>query len=375
MRLVETRPSGANRWTKCSAAPLFASRSPEQPDNDPAREGTCAAWVAELVLKNQVLRATDLLGECHANGWQVDLEMCGHVQGYVDMIRADGGLISTERHVRLSPLVAGTLDNAASFINIPAPTNGPPHVVLRVRDFKYGFKLIEPDSPQVVIYAGALMNESIAQGMQVREVWTEIYQPRGFHPDGIHRRKKWDPAELSAQCEWIKQRAEECHKPNPVATPGSHCIDCEAATGCATLQMTAVNILTHVNDDRFSEKTPQELSNQLTFLREAKKIVTAATSATETEALTRHQSGERIPGYYMKERFGHKKLTAGRNAIKALTGVDPVKEVLMSPAELKAAGVNDRQLSLLSRKPPIGHKLEPLDQDELKRDFERKQDG
>ena len=365
MRPVETRPSGANRWTKCPAAPLFASRAPEQPDNDPAREGTCAAWVAELVLTNKVLRATDLLDERHANGWQVDLEMCGHVQSYVDMIRADGGIISTERHVRLSPLVAGTLDNAASFVD----------GVLKIRDFKYGFKLIESDSAQIVIYAGALMDEYMQQGMQIREVWTEIYQPRGFHPDGIHRRKLWSPVDLGARCKWIAERAEECHKPNPVATPGSHCIDCDGATGCATLQMTAVNLLTYVNDDRFSEKTPQELSNQLTFLREAKNIITAATSATETEALTRHQSGERIPGYYMKERFGRKKLTAGRNSIKALTGVDPVKEVMMSPAELKAVGVNDRQLSLLSHKPSIGHKLEPLDQDELKRDFERKQNG
>lgn len=362
MRPIETRPSGANRWTKCSAAPLFASRSTPQPDNDPAREGTCAAWVAELVLTGQVLRAADLLDERHLNGWQVDLEMCGHVQDYVDMICADGGLISTERHVRLSPLVAGTLDNAASFIN----------GVLKIRDFKYGFKLIESNSTQLMIYAGALMNESIAQGMQVREVWTEIYQPRGFHPNGIHRRTVWNPVDLETRCKWIVERAEECHKPNPVATPGPHCIDCEGATGCATLQATAVNLLTYVNDDRFSEKTPQELSNQLTFLREAKKIITAAASATETEALTRFKAGERMPGYYMQERFGHKKLTAGRETVKALTGVDPVKEVMMSPAELKAAGVSNRQLSLLSHKPSIGHKLAPLDQDELKRDFERK---
>ena len=362
MRQVETRPSGANRWTKCSAAPLFASRSKPQPDSDPARQGTCAAWVAELMLKNQILRATDLVDEHHANGWQVDLEMCGHVQGYVEMIRAEGGLISTERHVRLSPLVAGTLDNAASCLN----------GVLKLRDFKYGFKLIEPDSAQLVIYAGALMDELMSQGVPVREIWTEIYQPRGFHPDGIHRYMKWSPVDLGARCEWIKQRAEECHKPNPVATPGTHCIDCEGATGCATLQMTAVNLLTYVNDTRFSEKTPQELSNQLTFLREAKKIIDAAASATETESLTRFKSGERMPGYYLKERFGHKKLTASRNTVKAMTGIDPVKEVLMSPAELKAAGASDRQLKALSHKPSIGHKLSPLDQDELKREFERK---
>ena len=50
---IETRPSAAHRWTKCSAAPLFASRAGPQPTSDPAREGTCAAWVAELLLTDQ----------------------------------------------------------------------------------------------------------------------------------------------------------------------------------------------------------------------------------------------------------------------------------------------------------------------------------
>lgn len=359
---VETRPSNAHRWAKCSAAPLFASKSGPQPTNDAAREGTCAAWVADTVLKGQAIHAVDMLNETHENEWKVDLEMCGHVQSYVDMINAEGGFISAERFVRLSEHVAGTLDNSASFLN----------GVVRVRDFKYGFQLIEADAEQLIIYAGALVNELTAQGVNVTQVWTEIYQPRGFHVEGPHRRKKWKPDEIRERCQWLAERAAECHKPNPIATPGSWCDNCDGAAGCGALTATAKKLFAIVDDNRHRQMTAAELSDELTFLAKAKKIVTAAEKAVAAEATARNSTGEYIPGYYMKERFGHRKFTVGRDAIQAITGIDPVKDEMMSPAELKAAGAKDRHLSIISRRPSIGHKLAPVDENELKRQFERK---
>lgn len=360
-RPVETRPSGASRWTKCSAAPLFASRSPVPPEGDPAREGTCAAWVAELVLTGRSMRCADLIGECHENGWEVDAEMAGHVQGYVDMIRADGGFISAERFVRLSDKVAGTLDNAASFL----------HGVVKVRDLKYGFRTIEADAEQLVIYAGALVTELLDAGQPVNEVWTEIYQPRGFHPDGIHRRHKWTVSEISERCQWIAERAEECHKPNPTATPGAHCLNCDGAPGCAALAATSANLVAMVEGTRHRQMTAAEIAERLRFIRAAKKTMDAAASAIEAEALARFTGGERVPGWGMKERLGHRKFTAGRNAIRALTGIDPVKESDMTPAELKAAGATEKQLAAVSSRPTIGHKLEPLDPRDLARQFQK----
>ena len=63
MTEIETRPSAAHRWTKCSAAPLFASRAGPQPTSDPAREGTCAAWVAELMLDKIRLKSPVFHGD------------------------------------------------------------------------------------------------------------------------------------------------------------------------------------------------------------------------------------------------------------------------------------------------------------------------
>lgn len=358
---VETRPSGASRWTKCSAAPLFASRAGPQPESDPAREGTCAAWVGDLVLKKQVLRCIDLLGEFHENGWEVDLEMCGHIQGYVDMIHSKSGLISTERFVHLSPLVAGTLDNSASFID----------GVLRVRDLKYGFKLIEADAEQLVIYGGALAAELIDTGAPIRKVVTEIYQPRGFHSAGIHRRHEWTVADIWKRCNWICGRAEECHKPNPIATPGNHCTDCDGAAGCEALAATGANLALMVESTNHRQMTATEMGQRLAMLRAAKKIIDAAASACETEALARHTGSDPIPGWGLKERKGQRKFTYGMKAVEGLTRIRPYKEKQMTPTELKAAGATERQLNLISTRPTIGHKLEPLDNRDLIAQFKK----
>ena len=104
MNQIETRPSAAHRWTKCSAAPLFASRAGPQPTSDAAREGTCAAWVAELMLTDQPVE----VGMMHENGWEVDPDMIGHMQEYADICRAGStktarAVGSTGRLIRSAP--------------------------------------------------------------------------------------------------------------------------------------------------------------------------------------------------------------------------------------------------------------------------------
>lgn len=366
VRVIETRPSGVSYWANCTAAPLFATlykRPPPLPgEDDAANEGTCAAWVADEVIAADADLCSDMLGMAHpGNGWVVDDPMVTHIQGYVDMIRAEGGLISSERFVRLSDRVAGTLDNSA------AMADG----VLRVRDLKYGFKLIEAWADQLVIYAGALVAEILENGGVVREVWTEIYQPRGHHPDGIHRKHKWTVAELFERCNWLAMRAEECYKPNPVATPGPHCINCDAATGCVALAATTSNMVSLVQDTRYRDLSGAQLGARLTYIKEVKKTVDALAAAIETETLARRMGGEYIPDWGLKERTGHAKFKMPRDVVKAICGVDPVKTVEMSPAELRAAGVKKSVVDSMTWKPPIGHKLAKLDGAELARQFKK----
>lgn len=350
---VETRPSNAHRWVPCSAAPLFASHVPPQRPSDPAREGTCAAWVAETVLCGDAPDAASLIGTVHANGWDVDDEMASLVQDYIDLIRSTPGRHFVEQHVTLSDRIAGTLDSATLT----------PGGMLIVRDLKYGRRLVEPDTPQLIIYAGAMLG---VVG-PVQRVRTEIYQPRGFHPRGVHRHRDWTPEQIWQICQHYDTRAQACHAPDPVATPGPQCLDCEGASRCAALAATVANMCTLVEMPGDRQKTPAEMADGLQFLRWAKRIVCAAAQAAETEALARHMDGYTLPGWGLIARLGQTKVTASADAVRAITGKNPLdgKDIKLTVADLRRAGLSDRQIGLFTVRPVIGHKLEPLDESVL----------
>jgi len=353
---IETRPSAAHRWTKCSAAPLFASRAGPQPTSDAAREGTCAAWVAELMLTNQPVD----VGMTHENGWEVDADMICHMREYADICRADGGEMWAEKRVRLNPRIAGTADCITL-------VDG----VLTVRDLKYGFRLVAPDSLQLIIYAAAM----VAGTPSVTSIRTEIYQPRGFHQDGPRRWIDWTPDQIRAKAEWIIQRAEECYNPDPIATPGDHCLYCDGAVGCVALQQTTATALAIAEMTGHRDRTPFEMSQALHFYRNALEIITAAAKATEVEAEARAKRGERLPGWGLLPRFGNTRVKASPAAVKALTGKDATKIVPMNVGDLKLAGLTEAQLSIITERPTIGHKLTTLDQDTLTRQLNRTNGG
>lgn len=355
---METRPSNAHRWVPCSAAPLFASHAPPQPAGDPAREGTCAAWVAEMVLKGDTPDAASLVGQSHANGWDVDDEMANFVQDYIDLIRATPGQCFVEQHVRLSDRIAGTLDSATLT----------PNGMLIVRDLKYGRRLVEPDTPQLIIYAGAMLGKV----GPVRRVRTEIYQPRGFHPHGIHRYREWTPEQIREMCGYYDTRAQACHAPDPIATPGPQCLDCEGASRCAALAATVANICTLVEMPGDRQKTPAEMASGLQFLRWAERIVKAAAQAAETEALARHMAGDTLPGWWLSNKLGQTRVTAKADMILAMTGKNPLdgKDIKLTVADLKRVHLSDRQIRLFTVRPVIGHKLDPLDKSALAKMFD-----
>jgi hypothetical protein len=356
---METRPSAAHRWTKCTAAPQFSAAAGPRPPSDDAREGTCAAWVAEQVLTGRATACRDMIGATHENGWQVDAEMAGHVQDYVDLCHADdNGAGWAEIRLTLSDRVAGTADWLA--INSAGQ--------LVVRDLKYGFRLVEPDSPQLVIYAAAALQ---SPGWPVKGVVTEIFQPRGFHPLGPRRQRRWTTDEIRTLGQEYAAKAEACHQPNPTATPGPHCLYCEGSVGCAALQATAAQTLAVVEMQGWRERTPAEMAQALHFHRWASDTITAAAKALEAEAEAVARSGTRLPGWGLSPRLGNTRVTAPPALIAALTGgtVSGEKTVPMGVADLKAAGMPEATLKLVTERPVIGHKLTPLSAETLAAQF------
>lgn len=347
--MLMLRPSGSSIWTQCDAYPRMVSNIPTPPDSDPSREGTCAAWLAELVLTGQIKRCRDAIGMMHANGWVVDSEMVRHIQRYVDMIKSRGGSIHTERRVTLNQMIAGTPDSFAVI-----DRDG----ILHVDDLKYGYGLVEPErNTQVSIYAGAIVRMLTARGVIIRRIVIGIFQPRAWHPCGEYRTWAVLPEELMQFVRWIEDRGVLCQNPNPVARPGEHCRYCEAMTTCKA----SANALYRIYEDACADvqrhMSASELANELDFLAKIGAIIKGRSEAVMAEATARQAKGEHIPGWHKEPRKGDRKWTMDSASVKTLTGFDVSKPGMMTPKEAEDAGMDPALVSRLTSRPDLPPKL------------------
>ncbi|WP_085044349.1 DUF2800 domain-containing protein [Ensifer aridi] len=342
-------PSSSHRWSNC-ALTMQASRAyPEPPEGDEAREGTCAAWVAQMVLTGQAADCAALVGKTHANGWLVTADMAADVQGYVAMILKRGGTTSCEHSVTLStdPLIAGTLDLSATVANIPT---------LYVDDLKYGRKIVEVrKNTHLIIYGSAILRKYAPGTFNL--VQLGIYQPRGFHRDGIYRKWVVSVADLQRMADEIIEAGRRAYAPNPTATPGDWCDHCPVATRCEALAHTNYARISLVHSQAHRDMTATELSRELDFLEEADATLKARKKAVQAEAEQRARR-ELIPGYRLENGKGKRRFNVPGPVIKMMTGIDPYTEPdLCTPAELIRRGANKDVVQKLSIVPDTGLKL------------------
>lgn len=348
---IETRPSTSYVWTKCSLAPRLFAMAPPEEQSDPAREGTCAAWVAEMVLKGTVSSCNDLVDQAHDNGWVVDALMARHVQRYVDILHERGGEIDAERKVRLNDKIAGTPD-AFAVLN-----DG--H--LFVDDLKYGYEIVDVTSPQVVIYAGALVRYLSARGKTISKVTLGIYQPRSYHPMGHHRQRSVWPEELMREVRVIEQAAELAHSDYAIATPGSHCRRCSGAAYCSAVTHEVYQAYARMLIGEQRQMTPAEMAEELAFLDTAEAMFKARRDSVHAEAEARISRGERIPGWMRESGCGHRRWKTSADNIQAVTGQDPRDmSKMITPAEMERRGVPAEIISALTETPRTKAKLQPV---------------
>lgn len=350
-------PSASHRWSKCAMFPQAAQAYPEPPEGDEAREGTCAAWVAEMVLTGQASDCNAMVGKTHANGWLVTEPMVADVQGYVDMILKRGGTTSCEKSVTLStmPHIAGTTDLFATIANIPT---------LYVDDLKYGRKIVEVrKKPQLIIYAAAILRKYVPGTFNL--VQLGIYQPRAFHRDGIYRKWVVTVADLLRMAEELVEAGRACYAPNPTAAPGEWCEYCPVATRCEALAHTNYARVSLVQSQAHRDMTAIELSRELDFLEEAEATLKARKKAVEAEAEQRARR-EAIPGWRLQMGKGKKRFNVPAPVILMMTGVNPYTEPdLCTPAELVRRGASKDVVNQLSVTPDTGMKLVKADGDAI----------
>lgn len=336
--MIHLRPSSAHVWTKCALSPRLMALAPPEEPSDPAREGTCAAWVAEMVLRGERTDCAAMINEAHENGWVVDVPMARYVQGYVDTVRSYGGQIDVERKVRLNGHIAGTPD---SFAILADDT-------LRVDDLKYGFEIVEPTTPQIHIYGGALVRQLAARDVKIRRVILGVYQPRAFHPSGIHRTITMWPEDFMRKVHEIERAGEAAQRDDAMATPGLHCRRCSGAARCSAVTHEVYKCHTVMLNGQQRPMTPRELAQEMEFLELAEALLKGRKDAIEAEASAR---SEAIPGWHKERGRGQRRWKVDASMVRMVTGIDPTAGKMVTPAELERMGAAPELVEHLTETP------------------------
>lgn len=344
------RPSDAHLWVKCplsgnmlASGEYHATPDPDRPEDvsDARREGTCAHWVADLVFNGHG-PASELVGETHSNGWVVDDDMAYHVQNYVDYVCSFGPPTASEMSIQLFGLINGRLDTVSTSDD----------TIIRIFDFKYGWKLIEAEENWPMLCYGL----AVASRQPLHRLELHVFQPRPNHPEGVAR--VWEISGLAVDgwSQWLHGKAHECFAA-PAGHPGSHCSNCPARGSCHALAANVSSQYEMLTDDRMTNPSPAELGAYLTFLHEAFALVKAKLDGIESEVTARIKRGTMIPRWALEPRHGNRRFTVDTDRVKLATGIDPVKSVPMSPAEVEKAGVPKHVVNAISERPYIGRKL------------------
>ena len=324
---------------------------PPQPESDPAREGTCAAWVAEMVLRGQHDDPHEMVGEAHENGWVVDRAMAHHIEGYLKLLRSYGGQVDAERKVVLNENIEGTPDAFA----VVAGSH------LYVDDLKYGFGVVESTTPQLVIYAGAIVRHLTRKGVNISKVTLGIYQPRAYHPLGIHRtRTVWPEQLMINEVHKIEAAGELALSPSAIAKPGKHCRYCRAASICSAVTHEAYQCYERMLNGEQRKMTPTEMALELEFLDLAETLLKSRRDAMNAEADARIDRGETIPGWHRASGRGQRKFTVPKEMVQLMTGIDPTGSNMVTPAELERLGADPAVVKSITTTPKTKAKLQPV---------------
>lgn len=363
--MLDLRPSASHAWVECAASPLFRSHVPPEPPSDATMEGTCAAWLAEVVLKGEVSDIQTMLGESHPeNHWIVDQDMIDYISNYVQLMQSRGGNVNAELYVRLNEYIAGTLD--CSTANMTD--------TLFIDDLKYGYLIVnEFRNYQTLIYGiGVVMQ------MDVKPKWISlgIYQPRASHPQGIYRTWVISIEELGQWTEFIFARGALCQQPNPIATPGDHCMYCEANASCDALASSCYKLASIVESQYQVPLTSNTIGAELDFLDRAERIIKARRNGVVAQAEQMLQSGVYFRNWHLDTGLGNRKFKVEPTVIKAITGINPFKQEVMTPIEVERAGGNSKKIKdavkLLTTRPTTGYKLKRKPDNHFDKLFPRK---
>jgi hypothetical protein len=239
---------------------------------------------------------------------------------------------------------------------------------LHIWDFKYGYAPVDAyRNLQLIIYAvGILSRYDLGWPTDDLHIVIDfnIVQPRAFKETGAIDRWKVPYWDLRGIINRIKQAADECVKAGAEVRSGSHCRYCPAMANCPAALKAGVGLFEVAQQNQPVDLRPDQTALMYDITSRAIEHLKYLQSAYEEKLKHALRSGSNVPGWRLKETYGRETWQVEPQVVIDLTkkyGVDLSKLSILTPAQLRKAGVPAEVIKPLIDRPNTGFKLNKCD--------------
>lgn len=334
----------------CNGSRLM-SASPTTSDGKTSsrEEGIAAHHMAVAVFSGKHSDTSELVDRLAPNGVYMSADMAEHVDEYLDVGRANprAHTVLMEHETYLTDHRTFEVKGRADRIIWDGDT-------LIIDDFKYGWRLVEPDMNWTLIFHAVAY--CVAEQINPPYVIFRICQPRPHHQNGSYRIWSIDHAELLAL---YHQLIGSLAALSDVLQTGSWCTNCPVMPTCPARRAAEYNCIEaseQAFDDAIDNAT---LTARLDMVTRAKLVLTEQEKALAELARYRLKSGQIIENYALNISYGNRAWNDGIDAetLRIITGKDLSKPGLITPAQAVKKGVPEETVNAFTSRSETGVKL------------------
>lgn len=337
------------RFMACNGSRLLGGSPPFNPDRSMADEGDAVHWLIEQVFKGHHT-ADELIDRKAPNGVFITGDMVEDSQEYLLDLMSEK-FVFNRAEVEVNTSYAGDgweIRGRSDGIWVDGIDR------LSVSDFKYGWKIVEPENNWTLI--SHAVGFLASNPLPVTEIHFRIYQPRPHHPRGKVR--EWVISYDELMGYWQQLQA-ALTQPTDQLQTSPHCYKCPSMSQCPAKQIADMNAIDTANVAFNSEVDNSTLSWMLDNLSRAQEVLKQSQDAYEDLALHRLRAGQSVEGYTAQTSKGKTQWNDGMTAdvVQMLTGVDVSKAGIVTPNQAKNAGISPEVLETMTNRPNTGTKL------------------
>jgi hypothetical protein len=337
------------RLMNCNGSRLMPRSFPATDVDTTIRdEGIAAHHMANAVFKGADIAS--LINTKAPNGVFMSADMAEHVSQYLSAL--DCGETEVDTSFGNDIWRVGARADHISFNNDQTQC-------LVVDDFKYGWRIVEPDENWTLIaHAIGFCRMNL---LQPRTIILRIHQPRPHHREGTLREWRLTYEQLM---QYYARIDATLSNPSDMLNTGlAWCAKCHALATCPAARLASMNAIDAASMAYNDDMENDVLAFELDTLTAASEMLEARLTALKELGSHRIATGGVVPNYAREAGKGNTTWIPGLDGafLSAITGVDLVKSGTVTPAEAKRRKVPEHVIKALTYRPKLADKLVKVD--------------